>query len=152
MGRTAYLLGIAGLLPQVAAVTILAWANRSPISFGDLLREVAGVGALFYGAIILSFLGGTWWSIAMARVQGQAALASVAVLPALLSTAAILGALVGNADRAALIALGIAILGTLVVDRRLVTTAEVPAGWMALRVPLSLGLGLLTIAAGVLSG
>ena len=41
---------------------------------------------------------------------------------------------------------------TLPVDRRFVATGEAPVGWMALRVPLSLGLGLLTIAAGVLVG
>ena len=49
-----------------------------------------------------------------------------------------------------MIALGGAILLTLPVDRHLVATGEAPANWMKLRMPLSLGLGGLTIAAGLL--
>ena len=47
---------------------------------------------------------------------------------------------------------GSAVALTLLVDRRLVASGDTPVGWMRLRVPLSLGLGGLTILAGVLLG
>ena len=40
---------------------------------------------------------------------------------------------------------------TLPVDRRLTTMGVKPAGWMAMRIPLSIGLGALTILCGVMS-
>jgi len=50
-----------------------------------------------------------------------------------------------------MVAMGSAIMLTLPVDRWLVTRGAAPANWMRLRVPLSLGLGALTIAAGALA-
>ena len=150
VGRTARLLGFAGLLPQAAAVLLIVSGRRE-----------AGLFALLYAAVILSFLGGVWWGLAMRRTGRQAGLATIAVLPSLVAVALVLAAfgslflpLGPDADRwarMALIALGSAIMLTLLVDRHLITTGEAPAGWMGLRAPLSLGLGLLTIAAGLLA-
>jgi hypothetical protein len=47
-----------------------------------------------------------------------------------------------------LVGTGVALLLTLPVDRHLVATGDAPADWMRLRVPLSVGLGGLTIVAG----
>ncbi len=154
VGRTAFLLGFAGLLPQVAAVVliVIGKADRTDLAWAPL---VLGYGlALVYGAVILSFLGGIWWGIAMRRDgAGQGTLAALSVVPSLVGAACVGTAAVAFSSRAsvfALIALGIAILLALLVDRRLVETGEAPANWMRLRAPLSLGLGVLTIVAAVI--
>lgn len=143
VGTVARLLGYAGLLPQVALTILIAFYPRDTF---DLTLWAAFI----YASLILSFLGGTWWAIAMQRTRGQAGLAAVAVIP---STAPFVILLITMSNwQWPLIALGSGIIMTLLVDRRLVTTREAPVGWMALRVPLSLGLGLLTITAGLLVG
>lgn len=144
VSRTAALLGFAGLLPQVVAVALLAAAGPNgpaPIPY---------FAAAIYGAAILSFLGGIWWGFAMRRDQGQGALAVMSVLPSLLSVALLSWAL-ATFSPWALVALGGAIVATIAVDRRLAATGDTPDGWMRLRAPLSLGLGGLTILAGVLA-
>lgn len=142
VGPVARALGFAGLLPQAALVALIAVGRPA---FHDLPPVVA----FLYAGLILSFLGGMWWGFAMRRSAGQGVLAILAVVPSLLPLAL---APLGTVSTAwPLIGLGIAILLTLFVDRRLVATGEAPEGWMALRVPLSLGLGALTIAAGLLA-
>lgn len=155
VSRTAYLLGFAGLLPQVGAVLLLLRDGPARRSFS----AAGGLLALGYGAAILSFLGGIWWGFALKRRSGQSGLAMVSVLPSLAAAAVGCWAGIlsmasqggGNWMRTPLLALGVAILFTLLVDRRLAATGEAPAGWMRLRVPLSLGLGGLTILAGLLA-
>ena len=49
-----------------------------------------------------------------------------------------------------LVALGIALIAALGVDVALVRDGFTPPGWLRLRVPLSLGLGLLTLVAALL--
>ena len=53
----------------------------------------------------------------------------------------------GRLDRG-LVATGIALFLTLPVDRALTRRGDAPADWMRLRVPLSVGLGALTILTG----
>ena len=146
VSRAAYLLGFAGLLPQGGAVWLTTGDHSKATTLGYAV-------ALFYGAVILSFLGGIWWGLAMRRLDRQAPLAAAAVLPSLVAVAIIAwaGVLGTDASPGPLVALGAALLLTLPVDRHLVTTGEAPAGWMRLRIPLSLGLGGLTILAGVLA-
>lgn len=152
VGRTAFALGFAGLLPQAAALALIVIGRRDPTDLA-WIPLIAGYGlALVYGAVILSFLGGIWWGFAMRRAAGQGRLAALAVVPALVGTGCVgWGALLFDQPwgAAAPVALGLAVIATLPVDRRLVETGEAPANWMRLRVPLSLGLGLLTIASGV---
>lgn len=152
VGRTALLLGIAGLLPPIAGVALIALGKRDPsdMAWAPLLAGYAIV--LVYGAAILSFLGGIWWGFAMRRSVGQARLAALAVLPSLVAVACVVAAALTfqHGGPWPVIALGVAIVLTLPVDRHLVATGEAPANWMRLRVPLSLGLGGLTIAAGLL--
>ncbi|WP_375402110.1 DUF3429 domain-containing protein [uncultured Sphingomonas sp.] len=144
IARTTRLLGFAGLLPQLVAAALVASGRGEPFFFGRVL-------ALVYGIIILSFLGGVWWGFAVRRTTGQGALAAIAVLPSLAGVALMIATQFGLPLPRALVTLGTLIALTPVVDRRLVATGEAPAGWMRLRAPLSLGLGGLTILAGLLA-
>jgi hypothetical protein len=146
-------LGFAGLLPQIAAVQLILLGRRDPTDLAWIPVFSGYMLALGYGASILSFIGGMWWMLAMRRSVHQGRLAAMAVVPSLLGMGLVTVAPsswpAGLATWPA-VAMGLSILATLVVDRQLVRTGEAPAGWMALRIPLSLGLGMLTIAAGML--
>ncbi len=144
VGGTARLLGFAGLLPQVAAMAL--------VFVGGPLGAIGTVMAFAYGALILSFLGGIWWAIAMRRTErSQARLAGVAVLPSLVPLP--LGFLMFAAEQPglSLILLGSAILMMMTVDARLAASSEVPSNWLRLRRPLSIGLGGMTIVIGILA-
>ena len=146
VGPVARALGYAGLLPQVAAVASIAAGEQD-----------AFVIAATYPLLIFSFLGGIWWGFAMRRTNEQAGLAALSVLPSLVSLLLAFGFIaVAIGDPANLpwwfVMTGSIIVASLLVDRYLVRTGEAPDGWMALRIPLSVGLGGLTIAAGVLTG
>lgn len=151
VGRAARWLGLAGLLPQLIAVGVLGLGQARTQLAGILVAQVAMAIALLYAALILSFLGGIWWGFAMARTTRQGSLAACAVVPSLVALGLVAwGFFDGAAVRNALVAMGVAIIATLPVDRHLVRSGDAPTGWMALRIPLSLGLGVLTIIAGVL--
>jgi hypothetical protein len=144
VGESPLILGYAGLLPQIAATAV------------TLLDSGSHVGPLFafgYAALILSFLGGIWWGFDMNRPLGrQGRLALVAVVPPILTACVILLAISRIVSaRWGLVLLGSGVLLTLLVDRRLVQAGVAPAGWMAMRVPLSIGLGVLTILCGIAS-
>lgn len=142
---TARLLGYSGLLPQMAAVLLTASGGKA----GALGYAIV----IIYGALILSFLGGIWWGFATRRKAGQGQLASLAVLPSLAAATIILwaGVLGDFTSPEPLIALGATVIATLAVDRHLAATGDAPPDWMRLRAPLSLGLGGLTILAGLLA-
>lgn len=81
--QLAWLLGLAGLIPFVAGAA-LQWA--SPPGW----RMLAGSALLTYGAVIVSFLGGIHWGLAM-RMQAPPASRLVwGVLPSLLGWLAVL--------------------------------------------------------------
>ena len=130
-------LGFAGLLPQFACLAAL-WLGPEEWRYAALAI------AWGYGALILSFLGGLWWGIAASRmregerVPGWLWLAAVA--PSLVALATYLPWVFGAEwPGPSLAALGVAIIASLWVDRRIAPSA--PAWWMRLRAPLSLGLG-----------
>ena len=140
------LLGLAGLLPQLAALAI---AFLGPEEWHELSRTI---GAL-YAALIFTFLGGTWWGIAAGapaaeRRGGLAWLWVAAVTPSLLALA-LIGALIGGMLplEPVLVMLGAGLLVALGIDARLGSLS--PRWWMQLRAPLSLILGAATIALGV---
>lgn len=139
-------LGLAGLLPQFACVAVL---YAGPAEW----REAALAIAFAYAALILSFLGGMWWGIAAAAPAAQRRKALgwlwiAAVLPSLVALACFLPwALDWAWPEPSLVMLGGALLVTLGVDAKLGALA--PRWWMTLRVPLSTGLGLATIAAAL---
>lgn len=133
------LLGFAGLLPQAGLLAGIMTGHDG----WDVLRGMAFV----YAALIFSFLGGIWWGWSVRRSSGQGALAGLAVVPTL-ATILLVGVALHGSLRWALVGLGSGLLLTLLIDRHLVATGEAPAGWMGLRVPLSVGLGALTILTG----
>jgi len=142
VGEGPQILGLAGLLPQVAVVAFVAFGIEV---------ELAQVFALAYGSLILSFVGGIWWGLAMHRPRRQGRLGSIAVMPSVLAALLALESMTGILSiRWTLVVLGSALICTLLIDRYIVRLGEAPSGWMALRVPLSIGLGTLTILAGAL--
>ena len=132
-------LGFAGLLPQLLLVAaLISEVSNSSFTAANL--------ALVYSALILSFLGGTWWGLAArsaARVPLWIWLAAIAT--SLIGFAALAATVIGQEPRMSLYFVGGALIGALGVDFRLATTGMCPRGWLGLRVPLSLGLGGLTI-------
>ena len=144
VGESAMILGYAGLLPQIAAAATCAF---------DQTTQTGGVFAFGYAALILSFLGGIWWGFAMCVGRGQDRTACLSVVPSLVAALLFLLSAANVLSLPwALVLLGSAVLLTLLVDRRLAAEGIVPDGWMALRVPLSLGLGSITILIGALCG
>lgn len=139
IARGVMLLGFAGLLPQIAALLMIL----SGRGFAGVLI------ALAYALLILSFLGGIWWGFAMRRATDQVPLAAIAVVPSLVAMAIAMVVAVTGSIGFALVATGVAILVTLPVDHHLVRTGDASADWMRLRIPLSSGLGGLTILAGL---
>jgi hypothetical protein len=139
-------LGLAGLLPQLGLVMAL---YAGPPEW----REPAALLAYLYAGLIFAFLGGTWWGIAACapaaqrrRTHGWVWIA--AVLPSLIAFAGLAPPLLGASPiEPSLVALGGGLLISPLVDVRLGALA--PRWWMGLRLPLSLGLGALTIAAAL---
>lgn len=135
----ARLLGLAGLLPQVAVVLVLLEQN-SELRFSALAMGYA------YAALILSFLGGLWWGLAARADNPPAWLWVAAVVPSLVALASAVPWAVGDAwPGPSLIALGAALVAALGVDWQLQRTGVAPGWWLGLRVPLSVGLGTLTV-------
>jgi hypothetical protein len=126
-------LGGAGLLPAAALAAAL------PLLGSGLLHDLAWAALLFYGALILSFLGGTWWAFASRDDPAWRWLA-MAVTPSLVGWGLLVGT-VSTATRAPATALlAAAVLASPLADKALAAAMLVPAWWMRLRVPLSLGL------------
>lgn len=143
-------LGYAGLLPPLPGIVLRASELMTSAGTGRLTVLLL-VGGLIYGGLILSFLGGMWWGAACARPQGPALRPwlRLAVMPSLLALLG-LAACVSNAKVGGAL-LAVALVTTLLVDRKLVVNAMVPDWWMALRVPLSCGLAAEMIATGLLA-
>lgn len=135
----ARLLGFAGLLPQAAALAMLLFADPG-VKFAALSIAYA------YAALILSFLGGLWWGLAAAHPRPPQWLWLAAVAPSLFALAsAIPWAIGGEWPGPSLLLLGCGLILSLLVDLRLSAIGIAPPGWMALRMPLSMGLGAMTV-------
>jgi hypothetical protein len=140
----ARLLGLSGLLPQLAAVVLLLTGDPQS-------RFSALAIAYAYAAIILSFLGGLWWGLAARTDSPPRWLWFASVAPSLIALVTAWPWMVGlRWPGPSLVVLGLSLIAALVVDRALVRAGIAPPGWMALRVPLSLGLGILTMLAAIL--
>lgn len=137
----ALILGYAGLIPQLVAV-ILAW-------IGSEWGFVAMAGGFAYAALIFSFLGGVWWGQALSAGRMGAGAFVVAVLPSLIALLLFLPWTIGwKWPGPALLCLGALIAISPFVDRVLGFAS--PA-FMRLRTHLSLGLGALTFALGLIA-
>jgi len=134
-------LGIAGLLPQFACAAVL-WLG--PENWHTPALRIS----VIYAALILSFLGGMWWGIAAGAPAAERRrtlgwLWIAAVLPSLVALACFVPWAFGwSWPEPSLIMLGTALLISLGIDSRLTPLA--PRWWMALRFPLSVGLGAAT--------
>lgn len=136
----ALVLGGAGLLPPLIAIFV-----RLSTGVGSDLGRFAMLIGLAYVALILSFLGGLWWGVVAAsgRTREIAPWLFLAVIPSLL--ALFLQTLSGWYPGPSVVALGLVVAGTLLVDRKLCQRGFAPPWWMRLRIPLSLGLAIETL-------
>ncbi len=123
---TARLLGRLGLLP-FGLGALLVWAGLAP----ELHRFVTQALSV-YAAVIISFLGGIYWGLAMRHNAPPAKLFIWGVVPALVAWPAVL-----MPPYAGLVVHGVLLLGCYAVDRRIYPTLGVGA-WLTLRFRLSL--------------
>ncbi len=141
--RTARMLGLAGLLPQLAAGYVLL-ENNGEWHYTALSMAYA------YAALILSFLGGLWWGLAAQAKEAPGWIWYAAVVPSLIAFASAWPWATGQTwPGPSMIMLGTALIASLAVDWQLQRTGVAPAWWLGLRVPLSLGLGILTLLIGL---
>lgn len=130
-------LGFAGLIPPllmtaVAVLQIGVFAESTP----GFVRS--------YAAIILSFLGGSWWAFALKEERPSWLLMILAVTASLTAW----GAMFWFQPAEALFALAVLFIGSLLVDLALTRNRLAPGWWMKLRVPLSIGLALCCALSG----
>ena len=140
----ARVLGFAGLLPQAAAVVVLL--------AGDADQQTAALGLAYaYAALIFSFLGGVWWGLAAATgLKAPKWVWIVSVAPSLVALATSIFRMAGPDPAVVLVVLGVLIAASILVDLKLKAAGLTPEGWLALRAPLSIGLGVLTLVAGLI--
>ncbi len=123
-------LGGLGALPFLGLGLATTWLK------GDL-RVIAAHALAAYGAVILSFLGGVHWGLAVApggdagrgRLTGRLI---VSVVPSLVAWPALL---IGG--RGGLLLLAVAFAAMLLVDLRATRLAQAPAWYPSLRIPLT---------------
>lgn len=134
-------LGYAGLLPQMLCVALAMSGHEYGYS--------ALAGGFAYAAGIFSFLGGVWWGQALASGRAGAGAYVVAVMPSLLAVALFLPWTFGwDWPGPALLYLGALIAFSPLVDWALGFAAK---DFFSLRLQLSVGLGALTIALGLVA-
>lgn len=137
LSRAAVALGIAGLMPQLAAVLV---------AFHPPHRILALTLGYFYAATILSFLGGIWWGVAISRPQAPRWLFVAAVVPSLVAYGTAIAWLVGRSGwNTSLTLLGGTIMLSIAVDWWLNRLALMIDAMFRLRLGLSAGLGGLTL-------
>lgn len=117
---------------------------------GHEWRYAALAGGFAYGAAIFSFLGGVWWGQALASGRATTGAYMLAVMPSLIAVALFLPWTFGwEWPGPALLYLGALILASPLIDRAL---CFADTAFLRLRWHLSVGLGSLTIALGLLAG
>lgn len=117
-------LGLAGLLPFIAGAAVVV--------AGGPWRPWAEVALLAYGAVILSFMGGVHWGMAIASARTEARRLAWSVVWPLLGWA---GLLWGGGYGTVLVAGGFVAL--FAYDRRAAAHGEAPPWYPALRRPLT---------------
>jgi len=140
--RPVIVFGLAGLVPQ--AICLMLVARGGPEGWFALAA------ACFYPAIILSFLGGMWWMTALQAAVRSGWIYALAVTPSLIGFAALLPWSAGwRWPHPSLVALGLALLASPLVDVYLNRYATLPSGWLRLRAVMASGLGILTLLVAV---
>jgi hypothetical protein len=122
--KDALRLGYAGLLPFLAGA-VLVWLVRPDV------HPYVALALSGYAAVILSFLGGIHWGLAMREPAPPLPWLVWGVVPSLVAWLAML-----MPASAGLVVFGLALLGCYAVDRRLYPRQGV-AHWLTLRFRLS---------------
>ena len=122
--RDALRLGYAGLLPFVAGA-LLVWLVRPDV------HPYVALALSGYAAVILSFLGGIHWGLAMREAAPPLPWLVWGVVPSLVAWLALL-----MPANAGLVVFGVALLACYAVDRRLYPKQGV-THWLTLRFRLS---------------
>ena len=137
--RAAAFLGAAGVLPFVAATAVAIW--------GGSWAGFAHLALLAYGAVILSFLGGIHWGLALRQLEPDPRLLVQGVLPSLVGWAAILlGGMAG------LLLLALAFAAVLALDHHLARDGTAPPWYLRLRLPLTAAVVACLVLAAVAAG
>lgn len=143
--RPVVLLGLAGIVPQAGCLLVA-------LILPDW-RWFALAAGCFYAALIVSFLGGLWWMQALLRDERQWQPYLLSVVASLGGWAALLPWCLGwTWPGPALVLLGLGLLVSPGVDRKLAVTLPVPAAWLQLRAMMATGLGALSVVLGVVAG
>ncbi len=127
--------GVLGVIPFLAPAAVGAVFPG--------VRTAAGGVLAAYGALILSFLGGARWGLAVGRPTPPVGVVSLAMLPTLVG----LGLLAGTSGAVRLFGLAVALAVHWVWDVR---AADVPAWYPRLRTLLTVGAVVGLVAGGVL--
>ena len=112
----------------------------------------AGANCTKLDVVVLSFIGGAWWGLA-SRTQTDVhwVVWIAAVIPSLIAFESIAALAIGLPRGQSLLLTGASLIATLGIDYKLAASGVSPPGWLRLRIPLSLGLGSLTILIAILS-
>lgn len=132
---TVRLLGLSGILPQLACIA-------HTLAFGG---SFAGQAGLAYAAVILSFLGGLWWMAALLSGLRDPIPYVVAVLPSLVGWGAMLW------PDGGLWLVALCLLASPLADLSLSRRITLPNGWLRLRWQMASGLGLTTLILAALT-
>lgn len=127
-------LGLAGALP-FAGLALLSLISQSWASFA----------LLAYGAVILSFMGGVHWGLAMAQQDSSIERLGMSVVPALIGWVAVL---IGGTVGCLLLAASFG--GLLLYDMQSTARGQAPVWYPALRKPLTL-IVVLSLLAGAIA-
>jgi len=122
-------------LGGLGALPFVVMAAAHILSAGEI-ASLTGFALAAYGAVILSFLGGIQWGLAVAPGRPDAPIAVpliLSVVPSLTGWGALL-----LPDPANLLVLALTFLAVLALDLRAVRTGLAPGWYPRLRVPLSL--------------
>jgi hypothetical protein len=120
-------LGYGGLLPFAAGAVLVWWVRADALP--HLPHLARGLAA--YGALIVSFLGGIHWGLAMRQIAPSSRLLIWGVLPSLVVWPAVM-----VPPAAGLVIIGVMLLICYAVDRVLYAEQGV-APWLTLRFRLS---------------
>ena len=138
-------LGFAGLIPQILLTAAV-------VGGGPELRLFATYLACAYSALILSFLGGAWWGLAVRSEHPVPAWVWTAtVAPSLIAFSAVVALAISQLPAPTLLMIGGSLIGALAVDTRFAANGLCPSNWLRMRIPLSIGLGALTIFIAILA-
>ena len=145
---SAKVLGFAGLIPFVGCMLAALLA-------GETLRPLALQALMAYAAVILSFLGGVHWGLAIAvprRWDSDESLTSVrlafSIVPSLIAWAALLMPL-----RFGMLVTSLAIALVLMLDQKAVREGTCPVWYLSLRLALSFGAVIsLVVGASAIAG